>query len=665
MKQLHSIKNLFVAALLGATATANAQTAHPLAFDSTARHNYNWYRNYVGTRLEVTTPSSVAGDKNYTTSYPSWGGAITAPMVNLPVIMDYTDSSGCSPYTSTTYPAGRWIAMIWRGPLSAPCEFGYKALQAQTAGAAACIIVNEYPGQGPVGMGPGASGASVTIPVFMIGNLDGIAISSAYHTASSSPDSVRITITPWGLGNVNDLGIIPGGYSVWHDYAIPYWQLNGNNASPYTGINGAFVANFGSANASNVKLTTSTSFTPTGGSATVLHRDTTSLASFPALDSIWALFGPQYNLPALTGNGRYDINYNVTSSIPDQYAGDNSLTYSFYTTDSLFCKSRYDFVNNHPIANEWFRYGLNYMWGVPYYINNGGIAIKNLQFTIAGSNDPLPTADPVNFYIFKWIGGTHDTEYVKEEQMQLVGAGTKSFDGLHDSSYYYYTVSPIVLDTVNFTGSGNSVRLDSSSWYIVAADVPYNGSTQYYLGVDGVLNGYPREYGRAHFNNKLEFFNTVIDTTQTDFRAFSTGFVLNPYPYGGVSLDVDSVVFKSQVGLIPAIAMNITKFDTSSTPPPPPPPGGVHNVSSTDRFELYPNPTSSDVTVALLVTSPVKVVSYTIINSVGRIVSRDTKYNVQNEKYTYSTKALPAGNYFMVVNADGRQMYKKFTVVKE
>ncbi len=70
------------------------------------------------------------------------------------------------------------IAMIYRGR----CEFGVKALNAQNAGAIAVIICN-VPGAGndptsdgndPIsnGMGAGASGANVTIPVFALGFQD-------------------------------------------------------------------------------------------------------------------------------------------------------------------------------------------------------------------------------------------------------------------------------------------------------------------------------------------------------------------------------------------------------------------------------------------------------------------------------------------------------------
>jgi len=91
----------------------------------------------------------------------------------------------------------------------------------------------------------------------------------------------------------------------------------------------------------------------------------------------------------------------------------------------------------------------------------------------------------------------------------------------------------------------------------------------------------------------------------------------------------------------------------------------VHNVASSERFELYPNPASDNVTVSLIMDRPVKTVTYTILNTAAKVISSEIRTNVSpTDKYTYSTKTLPAGNYFMIVNADGRQMYKKFAVVR-
>ena len=72
---------------------------------------------------------------------------------------------GCQPLVG--FPAGS-IAIIDRGT----CEFGFKALTAQTAGASGVIIANNAPGD-PITMGPGLVGNLVTIPAVMVTQADG------------------------------------------------------------------------------------------------------------------------------------------------------------------------------------------------------------------------------------------------------------------------------------------------------------------------------------------------------------------------------------------------------------------------------------------------------------------------------------------------------------
>ena len=63
------------------------------------------------------------------------------------------------------------MAVVRRGA----CEFGFKALQAQNAGAVAVIVVNNVEGP-PIIMAGGADGDSVTIPVLMVSDVVGEAI---------------------------------------------------------------------------------------------------------------------------------------------------------------------------------------------------------------------------------------------------------------------------------------------------------------------------------------------------------------------------------------------------------------------------------------------------------------------------------------------------------
>src|SRR5918992_1435964 len=105
-------------------------------------------------------------------------------------------SDACQPLVG--FPAGS-IAVVDRGT----CEFGFKALTAQNAGATGVIVVNNAPGI-PTTMGAGAAGSQVTIPAVQVSQSDGTVIKAGLpasgpisrnaefgcgsHTATGVPD---------------------------------------------------------------------------------------------------------------------------------------------------------------------------------------------------------------------------------------------------------------------------------------------------------------------------------------------------------------------------------------------------------------------------------------------------------------------------------------------
>jgi uncharacterized protein YjdB len=165
--------------------------------------------------LVVTSPSSITGDlkisaSNYGDGTTGSWGAVPATFSGLQVKKaPAPDTIGCTSFSSG-YFSGK-VALIWRGT----CEFGYKALQAQNAGASAVIIVNNIPGN-PSAMGPGTYGASITIPVFMITQANGAAISNRL----SAGETVLVSVTTasggtWSSTNtakatVNSVGVVTG-----------------------------------------------------------------------------------------------------------------------------------------------------------------------------------------------------------------------------------------------------------------------------------------------------------------------------------------------------------------------------------------------------------------------------------------------------------------------
>ncbi len=537
-----------------------AQTAHPLAFgtSSSGAAVANWYNDYVGTVFQITSPSSIAGTKSFTTSNDgsgssgAWGGFAST----LSGTLKYgpsSDSDGCAAFTSG-YFSGK-IAVIWRGT----CEFGFKALQAQNAGATAVVLINYIPG-GPVPMGAGAYGSSVTIPVYMVSMADGMDIAYQLNTGTT----VTLNVHNWASGYSNDLGFVPQGVSTSAYGAIPFSQLSASShPQAYQNKNGAFVANYGSHTATHVKLTSKLNFTPTGSStASQIYADSVSLSgSFPQTDSIWALYGSAYNIPSVSGTGKFDLNYKISSDSTDGFTGDNALTYSFYATDSVFSKGRYDLVNNKPVTTTYLgpASSTNYIWGVPYYIANSGYAIRNVQFSVTSSSAGflLPGGDQVAIRVYKWVdaatGPYHDS-LMQNSELQLVGTGFKIFDGSTDSVRETFTV-PIG----DYTGAPATVYLDASSWYVIAAELP----SGYFLGCDGGISGLPRTYGREHFDNYFDAYNPVYIGSRTDQIANPTA-AFNPISFGSIaSKAVDSVVYSSQKGLIPALPFTVF----AATPP--------------------------------------------------------------------------------------------------
>lgn len=682
MKQINFFKLLALVSFLGTFNVAEAQV-HPLSFGihtlagGTSTSSTNYYKDYVGSRLVVTNPSSIATEyvnKQATvgTGTSQWPDIIYTPIYNTPIVMDTTADS----FGATAFPAGYFagkIAVIWRGPLtgSGPVSFSLKAKNAQDAGAIAIVIINEYPGDGPFTPGYTTGVGTITIPVIMIGNVDGITISGVYHT--SPPGTVRMSITPWGQGNQHDLGFVPYGQAMWHSYALPYNQFAaGNTHHAYKGLNGAFIANYGSSPATNVKVSGTLSFTPTGGSPTVQHSDTvtyagpfTGVVASPAdtlTDSIFAMFSPNDYTMTASGPGRFDLTYNISSDSVEQYAGDNTSKVSFYLTDSLYSKGRYDFVKNAPIRNiyEGFSGGAEITWGPLYYIAKGGTSVSRIQYSIANNSTAEPNflSGSNDVLIFKWVDGSNDS-ILQNGELELVSMTTKVFDNVLDTSEALLTISQFH-DSSNFNNM--TVMLDSGSWYLFAIDLTgSSASSPLFLGCDGNISAYPRVYGRWNNNPADLEFNSIVETNKDNIEGNPTT-NHTPIPFVQTSFVnvVDSFLFSNMLGVIPAVAVIVNNNPDTSTSH-----VGVNNtVKPFGTFNLFPIPASDHMTVSADLENTANSVTYRIMDNHARIIGKEVHNNVRNEQFTINTSLLAPGNYYLLINADGKTTSKKFTVIK-
>jgi PA domain/LVIVD repeat len=135
--------------------------------------------------VTINAPSSAAG--TYEAAGASFGPALTTTGLSGNIVLANdgvgTTTDACEPLVG--FPAGA-IAVVDRGT----CEFSFKALTAQQAGASGVIVADNAPGV-PTTMGVGAVGGQVTIPAVRVSQADGATIKAglpASGTIAGNPE---------------------------------------------------------------------------------------------------------------------------------------------------------------------------------------------------------------------------------------------------------------------------------------------------------------------------------------------------------------------------------------------------------------------------------------------------------------------------------------------
>ena len=199
--------------------TGNANFSTPVDGGSGRMQMFRW-----------TSPGGLLINAPFTATYEApvpgdWGGAYTNHSGEIvPVVAPTTGAQGCEgPYTNAAAVSGK-IALVQRGG----CEFGLKALVAQQNGASGVIIYNN--GGAVVGMGAGASGGSVTIPV--LGLLDTTAGNTIAAAAAMNTVTGTMTRALYADRDSDfDAGIIAHEYG----HGISYRLTGGPNTNCISG----------------------------------------------------------------------------------------------------------------------------------------------------------------------------------------------------------------------------------------------------------------------------------------------------------------------------------------------------------------------------------------------------------------------------------------------
>lgn len=606
--------------------------------------------NFLGPRLYVHQPAGVVGYKTFTYSSSSttgsWGRKLDSTWKNVPLVRS-VDSLGCVQPGTANY-TNKWV-LIWRGT----CQFGEKAKFAQDKGAAGVIIINNVPGADPIGMAAGTAGGSVTIPVLMVSNPEGSAI---WNALGSNP--VTISLCVWGLGNANDLAIVPKSGALTTG-ATPLNQINGSTATAYKQYSGALVANVGTADQTNIKLKSVITFTPTGGSASVVYQDSITTPSFATIDSIISITSPNVATLNPTTTGMYTTTYTVSAALPDDNTADNSVSYNTYITNNIYCKGRTDAAGNPTITNG-LRFGSGtsgFIWGPLFYVNKGGYKAQALRYAINDNDtskhslDQITVADKTSIsYLLKWVDGSNGgatDNIIQASEVEIKGASIYTFTSADSNNRLFTSIMG------DKDGKAGIVTLDANSWYWVVVDMP--GPT--FLCSDDSYSYFTRSLAAKNATPSVLDWSTPMFlgsmSTFTDNGSQNANMLIGATAAGSAS--IDSVSFPSSDG-VPALALELSPFQVS-----------VNEIAnqSMKEFSVYPNPATTSVNVKLNLSQKSDKVQIRIIDAVGRRMIVNDYNNVQKETLTISTENLAAGNYYVVLIANGSATVQPFVVTKQ
>ena len=521
-------------------------------------------------------------------------------------------AAACSPVINDL--SGK-IAVIYRGdggtsiPLNGACEFGLKALNAQEAGAIGVIIINREPGV--VQMGLGASGATVTIPVVMLSNTDGAILVQAM---ANGPVEVFIG-NKTGLF-ANDVRLSSGAALAPKQGFVP--ALLAQNATEFNFSVGARIYNDGNQAQGNVSLRA----TVTNPSGDIVYDNSVSGLSILSVDSADVDPTSNFSLPdfSLTTYpvGTYKLTYTASmmdtsmTNIVDEYTSDNSISYTFTISESIYSAAKIDTLTGLPSGKQFYRPSTNNQtFSICSAINNPNasrLAVEGLYFAATKGTvvpeDSLMEGEEMNLTLYKW-----------EDEFLDINDANFGFVGLTElaQAYFYYTDESQEAETVYGAFTSPIVLADNQRYLACVQTVNIN----LYMGHDNTNYAWNSDY-----------YLQPICPNESDGTWYTTGF----------GADLPSAV---GIKVISSVGVGISELNT------------VDGIA-------YPNPTSDDLTISI---EGEGVANVTVTDISGKIAATSL-ISLVNGKANFNVSALEVGMYiFNVVLENGKT--SQFNVVKK
>jgi hypothetical protein len=561
----------------------------------------------------VQSPANIAGNYDFTWADPpgGWGTPdflIPGTFVEDTLIMvndgtpgtnatygNLLSEEGCNPSPANAY-AGK-ICVIRRNT----CEFGLKAYEAQMAGAVGVIIVNRDPAV--IGMGPGANGANVTIPVVMLTSTDG---QTLIDEMANGP-VVCLIGNKTGLF-ANDAGITDDATLISKSSGVAS-QL-AQNGTEFNFELGTRVYNYGQLAQSNVTVVANID----GPTGTSVYNQSVSVGSIASGDSIDIFPGgafsfPQFSLPTYAP-GRYTLSYTVDLGIADEYDADNVITSDFVINDSIFTYATIDEVTGLPSSNNGFRPSTNNATFSTCMVisdpNASRIGVAGIYFQASTSTASglALTGEEIALNLYKW-----------EDVFTDLNDANLGFTALNSVAFGFYNYTADLQGETVLGAFDTPVVLEDNQRYLACAQTV---NLEVYLGHDT----------RQNYLWNEALYLQPLTPNESDGTYFASGF----------GMDTPS-------------AVGIAIFNASEL-----------NVGETSFIDgkAYPNPANDNVTIELASEGAANLVvtdlsGKVVMNNAVSFLNGSTKVNIDG---------LDSGMYVFNVTLENGKT-SQFNVVKK
>jgi hypothetical protein len=460
------------------------------------------------------SPAAIQG--NYSMEYGEPGSGWGSPDLMLPVnsvedtLVQYlTDTIACTAATNTADLAGQ-IAILFRGD----CEFGTKVMNAEAAGAIACVIINNAPG-GPVPMAAGTDGAGVTIPVVMIGDVDGEILINEMANGV-----VTVFLGNKALYYNDDFGLTERQILRPRFASMP--SALATDGSEYDVELAGKIYNYGVNDQTGVTLQAIITL-----NGTEVYNETSAPLAISSGDSTDVTTLPTFS-PAMWAEGYYSLQYITTSDASDEYPFDNELESDFVISASDLAYASIDETTLKQNSSGGVRPVDGSGNAIPYFsscitfrdANASRLAPSAISFTAIKGNDAVdPSLEGEEFLVQVFEYNDVFTDVEDGGYVNPIG----SYNDIVVQTYAFPSDLSDTVVTVTFDND-NIVALEDNQRYMFCATT-FN--EEVFLGTDS-----KRDYRR-----NIEYYKQPMFPVEGGSGSF------NPNGFGAESVSSVSVSF--------------------------------------------------------------------------------------------------------------------------